>query len=638
MALTQTNELTRGDAGVKSENRLSALTSRENIFNLTAVLFVITYLYQGIVGISSPAANRSLFICFGAILIFINKPLKGRLAILDVFAVAGAIVGTVYFNANYDRYLVSFGLPLNTMDVIIGSMMLLLIVEMARRQLGWVMAGLSILAVVYLVFGRSFPGAFAHAGFSWNDVVSELYASVTGIYGEVTYILANCMLLFLVFGAFLNVSGAGDFYLDLSKSLLGRKTGGCAKAAVVSSFIVGSVTGSAAGNVAITGTLTIPLMKRTGYEAHVAGATEAAASTGGTILPPVMGAAAFVMAAIIGRSYAEVIAVAAIPGVIYFISVLAHTHFYASRRGIGGLSEDQLPDVKTTLRKGVQFFLPIIVMIYSLSSGFSLTRAGLLSIASVFVASSLRKETRMSFRTIANALISGAKTALPIVAVAGPVSMVSQALVLPGMAVKFTGQLVTFTGGQLGLTLVVVALVAYVLGMGLDSTAAYLVMATFAPPALVQLGVPLLPAHLLAMWFGQLSNVTPPVAMAAYVASSISEANMWKVGMTAARMALALLYLPIVWVYRPALVLQGSVFAVLLTSAIVLAGVVLLVAAEEGYLLGPMKVWQRVAAGFAAFMLLIPFRLSDILGVAIGVLLIADQLRARRKTLPSAGL
>lgn len=604
---------------------------------LAAALFAGLYMYQGLFGVTSPSFNRSMYIFFAVLLVFLNKPLKGRWAIIDIVALAALVAATVHFNVSHDRYLRTFGLPIETIDVVFGTIMVALIVETARRQLGWVMAILTLAGVGYLVFGRHMPAIIMHAGFSWNTIISELYASVSGIYGEVTYVLANYMLLFLIFGAFLNASGAGDFFLDLAQGFLGHRVGGSAKAAVGSSFIVGSVTGSAAGNVAITGIVTIPLMKKTGYEAHVAGATEATASTGGTILPPVMGAAAFIMAAMMGVSYVDIIKVAALPGVIYFISVFLHTHFYASRRGIKGLPKDQLPKIWPTLKRGYQFFIPLLVLLGSLLLGFSLNRVAMNTMISTVLVSYFRKDTRMSPRKIVDTMAEGAKTAMPILAVAGPVSVLSAALILPGTANRLAGNLVTLTGGSLGLTIGLIALIGYILGMGLDATAAYLVMATFAPPAMANLGVPLMAAHLMALWYGQLSNVTPPVAMAAYVAASISGASLWKVGVKALTMALALLYLPAIWMYRPALLLNGSFGEIVVTAAIVLSGVILLVAGFEGYLLRRLNAMERAVSFAAAVMLLFPWVVFDIAGMvlAAGFVLYQIVLWRRDKSAPA---
>jgi TRAP transporter 4TM/12TM fusion protein len=603
--------------------------NRTQVFAFTAILFTLVYMYQGWFGVTSPSFNRSVYIFFAILLVIINKPLKGHWAILDYIAVLAVIVCTVYFNTNYDRFMRSFGMRLETVDIIIGTIMIILVIEAVRRQLGWLLAGLTMISLVYLVYGRYFPSGVAHAGFSWDIVISDLFASTHGIYGEITYVLANYMLLFLVFGSFLSLSGAGDFYLELAKSILGRKPGGGAKAGVLSSFIVGSVTGSAAGNVAITGAITIPLMKKTKYESYVAGATEAVASTGGTILPPVMGAAAFIMSAITGRSYLDIIKIAAIPGILYFCSVFMHTHFYALKRGLSGLPKEDMPNIWKTIKGGIQFILPLIVLIGSLIYGLSLNKVAMNAILAALITSYIRKETRMSIKDILAALSQTGKTALPILAVAGPVSIISAALTLPGTAVRLSGSLVSLTDGNLLFLVFGIALIGYILGMGLDATAAYMVMATFAPAAMANLGVPVLSAHLLALWYGQLSNITPPVAMASYVAATIADANIWKVGMKAVTMGLALIYLPAVWIFRPELVLTGSPLAIITTVTFTLFGIMLLVSGIEGYLFYKTPYWLRTISVLAAAMILIPVTIFDFVGLGIGAAAVVYMLLIR---------
>lgn len=604
-----------------------------DIRNLVAILFSGFYLYQAAFGIVSPAVNRSMFICFGIVLVILNKPSKTKLwFFLDLLLVTAVIFGTIYFNLNYDRFAREYGLDLNTLDVIIGTLMIFISIEAVRRQLGWSIAILAIIFLLYLVFGRYFPRVISHGGFTYNQIVSEMYASTNGLYGSVTYTLATYMFLFLIFGAFLKHGGATDFYLTLSRALFGSRVGGSAKAAATSSFIMGMISGSASANVAITGQVTIPLMKQNGYSPAVAGGTEAAASLGGTILPPIMGASAFIMVALTGIPYIRIALYALIPAVLYYISVFMHCHFYAAKHALSGEKKENLPDLKETLKTGLHFILPILVLIFFLFRGESLQRVGLYSIISVVILSYVRKETRLSIKKILNALADGSKTALPIVAVAGPVGIISSSVLLPGMGLRVSGMIINMTGGSLALTILLIFIIGYILGMGLSIVPAYILLATLGAPALINLGIPVVAAHLLVLWYAQLSTITPPVCLGSYVAAGIAEAPFWETGMQGVIRAAAIFYLPVVFVYQPSLILIGETSDIILTVLAVLIGVFAIVGGAEGYVLRKMNIPSRIvviAAGLLLFT--IPLPLKGI-GAAVFLGFVAYQWIRNRKT------
>jgi TRAP transporter 4TM/12TM fusion protein len=603
---------------------------RKELQFAVGVAFSLFYIYQAIFGIVSPAVNRSAFIMFGVVLVMLNKPAKGYLAILDILIILFVVFGTFYFIFNFDYYARNYGLPLRVPDIVIGTIMMIIVTEAVRRQLGWTIAILAIVFVAYLVLGRYTPSLIRHSGFSWDEIISTMYASTDGIYGSVTYVLATYMLLFLIFGAFLKAGGATNFYLKLANALMGHRMGGPAKAAVTSSFIMGMITGSASANVAVTGQVTIPMMKKSGYAPHVAGGTEAAASLGGTILPPIMGASAFIMVALTGIPYLSIIKFAFIPAAIYFVTVFLHSHFYAVKKGLHGSPKDQLPSVVQTLKEGFHFIGPILVLIFFLVRGATLQRVGLYSIVSVILLSYVRKDTRMSVKKIFQALADGARTALPIVAVAGPVGLISAAVLLPGMGLRVSGMILGLTGGSILLTILFIFIIGYILGMGLSIIPAYIMLATLGAPALINLGIPVAAAHLMVLWYGQLSTITPPVCLGSYVAAGIAEASFWKTGMQGVMRAAAIFYLPVVFVYQPELLLIGEVGSIIFVIVTTFVGAFCVVAAFEGYFLGKLWIWIRGLMFAAAILVILNSLLLKGIGLAVLLVVVAIQLIRKR--------
>ena len=414
--------------------------------------------------------------------------------------------------------------------------------------------------------------------------------------------------------------------------MVGHRVGGAAKGAVASSAIVGSITGAAAANVAITGTVSIPLMKREGYAPHIAGATEAAASTGGTILPPVMGVAAFVMVAITGIPYATIVLYSAIPALIYFFAVYCQIHFYALRHDLRGTPRHLCPNVGETLRAGWFFFTPLIVVVFMVYRDYSLARIALIAIVIVMVISLVNRRRRVSIIELLLNLADGTKKSLPIIVVAGPVSIMASAILLPGTGLKVGGLLIDTAEGHLFFTLAIIFGIAYLLGMGLTVVPVYVMLATLAGPALIHLGVPVLSAHLLLTWWGQASNVIPPVALASYVAAGIARASVWETGMAAVVKASALFYLPLLFVYQPALLLYGSSLDIVFVVGSIVAGVLVMSAGIEGYFGGPIQIPLRLLCGALGVALMVvqsPLVIVALVIMVIGLFVLSRKMSKR---------
>ena len=601
------------------------------------------YSWVALVGITLPSLDRSLFIYIGIAVAICLMPLGKSLALrlVDAVLFALATAATVYFNMNYTDYMNNAGLGLKPIDMVLGIAITLISIEASRRVLGLWIPVIALVFLAYLFAGPWMPGALRHGGFDLDTVVSNLYASTEGLYGIITYVLASTLFLFLVFGQFLVRSGASDFFSDLCLSFLGRRAGGGAKASVASSMIVGSVTGSAAANVAITGVLTIPLMKRTGYATTIAAATEAAASTGGTVMPPVMGAAAFIMVALTGIPYAKIALLSAVPALVYFLCVYLQVHFYAKRHALAGLPEAEVPAFRAVWRAGWVFVAPPLIVVALVFMGYSLARIALLGMASCVLCSWFSPRTRMGWKAIVDALADGTKQGLSIIAVAGPVSIMTLAILLPGTGLKITGLLIDLGGNSVALTLAIIFVIAYVLGMGLSMVPAYIILTTLAAPALIRMDVPVIAAHFVAMWWSQASNITPPVALASYVAANIAGSPLWQTGNAAVIKGVGMFFLPLLFVYQPAFLFNGTPLEIATTIGSVLIGILMISAAIEGYLRRALNAGFRIAYGAAGGLLIIAHEPRDvaILLVLAGVLHAFDRWHARRaSTLTQGGL
>ena len=550
---------------------------------------------------------------------------------IDCVLLILAAWSTAHFNFQFEEYSANAGFGLSNLDLFLGAAIILISVEASRRVLGWSIPIIALVFLAYLFIGPSIPGPLHHSGFSFEAVVSNLYASTEGLYGVITYTLASTLFLFLVFGQFLVRSGASAFYSDLALSLLGQHPGGGAKAAVTSSMIVGSITGSAAANVAITGVITIPLMIRTGYKPHIAAGIEAAASTGGTVLPPVMGSAAFIMVALTGIPYSEIALYSAIPAVIYYMVVFCQVHFYAKRNDLKGLPPEECHPFHVVIRRGWVHVIPIIIIVTMVYWGYSLSRTALFAMIASIVCSWANKKTRMGPREIIGALADGSKHSLSIIVIAAPVSIMTLAMLMPGTELKITSILISLGGGNLAATIAMIFVIGYVLGMGLSVVPSYIILATLAAPAMMRLGVPVMAAHFIVMWWGQASNITPPVALASYVAANIAGSTLWKSGNAAVIKGAGLFFLPVLFAYQPGLLLEGSLANIVVTISSIIAGVVLIAAGIEGYLVRKSSLAFRLTYVVMGSLLIIAsaFYTVLILTVAAIVLIAIDLWFAR---------
>jgi TRAP transporter 4TM/12TM fusion protein len=606
---------------------------------ILAATFSAIFVWQAAFGFWQVQISRGLYIMFALVLAFLVSPNRKREPklyeqVIDFILVGLSVFVSLYFIFNFETFAINAGKPLNNTVITIGIITILLILEATRRTIGWSLTLLTIAFLLYTYFGRYMPAIIAHRGYSISRIISVMYTSTEGIFGSVVYVFANLIFLFVIFGSFLTASGAAQFFVELSKAAVGRFTGGAAQTAVVSSWLLGSVIGSSTANTAITGSVTIPMMISRGYKPHIAASVEAVVSIGGQFMPPIMGAAAFLIAAFVGVPYFEVAKAGLIPAVLFFLSMVFMVYLESKRLGLKGIPAKELPDLKTVFFSGWYHFLPIIVIIYMLANGFSTSLAGFYSIVSTVVLSWLNKNTRMYPKQIFNAFAEGARNSLSLAVTAGAVGILVAAITLPGLGLKFSSIILELANGNLPIALVLVMAASFVLGMGMNVSSAYLVLITLAAPALVQMGVPLITAHFFVFWTSQLSVITPPVALSAYVAAAIAKADVWKTGWYSLRMGLSIYYLPIMFVYIPALLWIGNPGQIIWAFTTTLVGVLAFSALMQGYLLTDTTILDRAILALASITLVLPDLTTDFLGFAIlGSVFVIQYLRLRRNKL-----
>ncbi len=500
-----------------------------------------------------------------------------------------------------------------TLDLVAGGIAILIVLELTRRATGSGLVVVAVLALLYALAGPYLPGVLAHRGYTPKRIIEHLYLTAEGIWGIPIGVSADFVYLFVLFGAVLEAAGGGAMLIALASRVAGRQRGAPAMTAAVASAFMGSISGSAVANVVTTGTFTIPLMKRAGFKPHFAGAIEAAASTGGQMMPPVMGAGAFILATWTGIPYAQVAVAALVPAVLYYVALIAAIRFRAEQM--------KLPTGEAIAREPllprVHLLAPLAVIVFFLATGRSPMRAAFWGVVTGLIAALARSTTRLDTRTAIRAVVAGASSTVQVAAACAAAGIVVGVASLTGIGLRMSELIVTLSGGMLPIALLLTAAGSIVLGMGLPTTAAYVVLAALGAPALMELGVPLLSAHLFIFYFGCISNVTPPVALAAYAAAGISGAHPMRTAVTAAALAGAGFIVPFMFVYGQPLLLVGSAFAV--TGSIITAviGVTGLAAATIGHARAPLAAWQRVLVAGGAIALIFPGWITDSIGFAI---------------------
>jgi TRAP transporter 4TM/12TM fusion protein len=598
---------------------------------VTVIAVVMSMYHMYVVAFGPPEAMifRGTHLLFALTLVFLLYPLKPgggwgwRVADAVLLLASWAFIFHIFLNYEYVTNRIIYIDDLTRADMIYTVVAILIILESTRRVLGW---ALPLTALAFLLYATIFTQV------KLPVLMEQLYLSTEGIFGSTLGVSASYVMLFVLFGAFMEKSGTGQLFMDFALSITGHTAGGPGKVAVVSSSLFGTVSGSAVANVMVDGPMTIPLMKRTGFRPPFAAAVEATASTGGQIMPPVMGAAAFVMAEFLAVPYAQVALWAAIPAFLYYLAVFFSVHFEAKRHGLLGVPRNELPRLGKVLSERGHLFIPIIVIFVGLTLGYSAPLCALVGALMCLPIALLRKATRagITWRNVLDALEDGAKNTLAVAMACACAGIVIGCVTITGLGIVFTQIVVGLSQNLLPLALLLTAIAGIVLGMGMPTTPAYIVMVSLLVPALIKLGAPTPSAHMFAFYFAILSAITPPVALAVFAAASLAKADMWQAGWAAVRVGAAGFIVPFMFVFEPSLLMIGPWNEILHSFISASIGTICLAAGLFGYLIRSAALWERALLITAAILLIKPGILTDIAGLVLLGVVLVNQLFIRR--------
>ncbi|MCL5962123.1 MAG: TRAP transporter fused permease subunit [Chloroflexi bacterium] len=623
---------------------------------LLTIIAGITGLYQVVIASRvltvfgvyfSNVPHRAVSVVLVLIIVYLSFSLRGekgedaRLAWYDAPLLLGGLIGAGFIAVFYDAALdYSTRASLDTFGIIMALLLGVALLEAVRRSQDWIMVLLVVVLISMTVFQNYLPGVLHGKGLSAGRLAYSIYIGSGGIFGLALRVATSIIVVFLVYARLLRQAGIGEWFLELATALTGRTRGGPAKASIVASAFFGMISGSPTANAATVGTFTIPLMIKAGYRPKVAGAIEACASSGGQIMPPVMGAVAFVMAEWINVPYGEVAKAAFIPATLYFVALLASAHFEALRSGLGTMPMDQIPSAMAVLKKGWFYLIPLGALIYFLVfAGYPADVAGMYSLPLLIGSSFLsrNREHWLTPKPLFLSLAAAAKTWAPIAAISASVGMLIGALELSGLAIRVPAFLLDASGGNLALTLLFVGLASLVLGTGLESIPCYMLLASLAAPTLITLGLSPIVAHFYVLYWGVASFITPPLAVPVYVACGLSGSRLWPTGWEAMKFGICAYVVPFAFAFNQALMLQGSPQMIAIATITATMGAVVVAAGLRGYLLWPMNIMQRLVAMVAGLLLIAPDVSVSLVGLGIVVAVILWQLRTRPVPVPQVG-
>lgn len=634
------------------------------ISSLFSTFHIVNGSYTGLLPIDIVKSFHLAFVLVLAFLIFPARKgtNRNKIPLYDVFLSAVAAYVALYIAINYRDLLYRAAIGYTPMDYFISALGILLVLEATRRAVNPALVVIALIFIFYAKFGTFLP-FIEHKAYSWNEILEHLYLTKEGIFGTPLTVSATFVILFIIFGAFLEKSGAGKFFIDLAYSLTGSLVGGPAKAAVVSSALMGTISGSSVANTVTTGSFTIPLMKKVGYKPEFAGAVEPAASTGGQIMPPIMGAAAFIMAEFVGMPYINIVYAAVIPAFLYFFGVFTAVDLEARKENLRGLPREELPGFFEVLKGGWYYLLPLFVIIYMLVSGYTPILAAVYAIL-VVVAIIVLKPVYGKIRgdkkswseigkeitsTLVDALSHGGRSGVAVALACASAGIIVGVVTLTGLGFKIAGVALEISQGQIVLILVLTMLVSLVLGMGVPTTANYIITSTIAAPAIItfmalgygmnvrefvsQFPELILPAHMFVFYFGVAADLTPPVALAAYAGSAIAGSDPWKTGLNAFKIGIGKYLVPYVFIFTPSLLLIGvnptleSISELLVVIGSVMLGIVAVNAGTIGYLAGRLGIIERFSAFIIGLMILTPIMYLKILGAALLLAIVIKRFR-----------
>ena len=600
------------------------------VISLLAIGLSVFHIYTAGFGTLPSWQQRSVHVLWALLLIFLLFPFKkgNKFGFMDVLIVLLTLV-TAYYMITGAEMIQSRQGNISNGDVVFGTIFIALVLEATRRTNGILMSLIGVFFLAYIFLGRYFPGALAHPGVRYEKMVDHMFNGTLGIFSAPIYISSTVLILFVIFGSFLMKSGGGQFFTDFAFGLFGNKTGGPALSAVGSSALVATITGNGAANAAITGSFTIPLMKKLGYSKRFSAAVEAVASQGGQIMPPIMGASVFIMAETIGLPYIQIALFALIPAIIYFFIAGMVVYYHAKRLEMAGIPKEQLPNLKKVVLKQSYLFLPILLIIGLMIYGYSPMKAGFYAIVTTVILSWIRKATRMNWLDILAALENGARNALIVIAACATAGIIVGAVSLTGLGITFSRFVIDVAGGSLLLLLILVAGASIIMGMGMPTVSAYVILAVLGAPALIDLGVNVVSAHMFVFYFGVLSGLTPPVAITAYTTAGIAGSDPTKTALYAMKIGLGGFFIPFLFVYNPELLLQGGdTTQIVIAVSSALLSCLFFAGALESYFLGPLDIVKRLMLFTSAILLVMPGLVGDLIGIILVIFLILWQKKS----------
>lgn len=606
----------------KESNKRSMTGMWDYIIKGICIVFAIFQLYTATFGVLDAHLQRAVHLAFGFVLIFLLYPARASwsrksMHPLDILFAVVSATSALYIVVNYQELVLRAGMN-NETDFIVGLVGTFMVFEAARRVVGWPMITVAFFFMVYAFFGPYIPGILAHRGVGVQEMFDHLFFTTEGIFGTPMGVSSTFIYLFILFGAYLETTGLGKFFIDIANAIAGWAAGGPAKVAVLSSGLMGTVSGSSVGNVAGTGAFTIPMMKKLGYRPEFAGAVEAAASTGGQLMPPVMGAAAFLMAEFVGVPYFDVVKAAVIPALLYYIGVWLGVHYEAKKYDLKGTPREELPSFKKLFVEKGHLALPLIVIVYLLVSGFTPMRAALAAILLSICCASLRSSTRITFRQGVQGLIDGSMGVLGVLIACATAGIIIGVVTKTGVGLKVATALLDLSGGALLPAMFFTMITSLILGMGVPTTANYVITSTIAAPALVQMGVPVLAAHMFAFYFGIVADVTPPVALAAFAGAGIAGANPMRTGVNAAKLAIAAFIVPYIFVLAPELLMiNATPFTVVYSGLTAVIGMWGASIAMVGFCQNLLNILQRAMFLVGGICMIIPGEITDAVGIGM---------------------
>lgn len=620
----------------------------KHIIYFGLLAFTIFQLYTAVFGQFPAQIQRTVHLGFALTFVFLLFPASRKLSKRTIpfydyiLAVIAIIVGS-YWVINYDRLVQSLG-QLQTMDFYIGILAVIIVLEGARRAVGLPITIIAGLFLLYAFYGQYMPDFMAHRGQSLDSIVNLMFFSTDGILGTPLAVSSTFIFAFLLFGAFLVKTGVGEYFNDLAIAIAGKLTGGPAKVAIFSSALQGTISGSSVANVVTSGSYTIPMMKRLGYNKNFAGAVEASASTGGQLMPPIMGAAAFLMVEFIGRgvTYWDIAKAAAIPAVLYFTGIWIMTHFEAKRLGLRGLKDEEMPDRSKVFKK-IYLLIPIVLIIILMMSGVPVIHAALYGIISCIVVGFINPDVKFGFKEIIDGMVDGARSALAVAAATACAGIIVGVVVKTGLGLSLANSLVKLAGGSILLTLFFVMIASLILGMGAPTTANYVITSTIAAPAIIALLAPDVPAsaaplvivlsaHFFVFYFGIIADITPPVALAAFAASGISGGDPIRTGVNSAKLAIAAFIIPYMIIFSPAmLMIDVTLWEVVWVVLSAIMGMIAIGAAIIGYWYRPVNWIERIILLAAGIAMIYPETLTDTIGLIVFVGMFVIQWMTKNK-------